>query len=211
MSIPRTARVAMTNRHAGPPRPWPPERKLRLFACACCRRSWGRLAPACRAAVVAAERRADGFAGVGELELAWRSARGWERSPRGGTPYLETIDVHRVAAPVFTPADADAVAADLRPWRGDSTDNDAADEAHRLFYADVCGEPPAPFDPRWRTPAVLGLADVAFRERRFEVLPELADQLGKAGCDERQLLAHLRAAAPHARGCWALDLVLGLG
>jgi hypothetical protein len=165
----------------------------------------------CRAAVEAAERRADCVAGVRELEIAWRAAREWERSARSTSRFLDTLDVHRVAAPVFTPADAATVVADLRPWRGDSIDNDAADEAHRLLYADVCGESAAVFDPRWRTPAVLGLAGVAYRERRFEVLPELADRLGKAGCDEPQLLAHLRAEVPHARGCWALDRVLGLG
>jgi hypothetical protein len=210
MSVPRTARVAMPDRDAEL-RPWPPERKLRLFACACCRRSWERLAPACRAAVVAAERRADGSAGAGELQAAWRAARLWERSARVGEPYLETIHVHRVAAAVFTPADADAVVADLRPWRGDSIDNGAADEAHRLLYADVCGAPPGVFDPRWRTPAVLELAERVYRERCFGVLPELADRLAGAGCGERLLLAHLRDLGPHSRGCWALDRVLGLG
>jgi len=40
-------------------------------------------------------------------------------------------------------------------------------------------------------------------------LPILADALEEAGCDDVDVLAHLRGPGPHARGCWALDLVLG--
>ena len=31
----------------------------------------------------------------------------------------------------------------------------------------------------------------------------------EAGCDEADLLAHLRGPGPHVRGCWAVDLLLG--
>src|SRR5689334_394266 len=58
------------------------ERPLRLFACACCRRIWGRLAPACRRAVEAAERFADGRAGPEELAGAWRACRRLEKLRR---------------------------------------------------------------------------------------------------------------------------------
>ena len=41
-------------------------------------------------------------------------------------------------------------------------------------------------------------------------MPILADALQDAGCDSDTLLSHLRDAnAPHVRGCWALELVLG--
>jgi hypothetical protein len=30
-----------------------------------------------------------------------------------------------------------------------------------------------------------------------------------AGCNDEELLAHCRSEGPHARGCWALDLILG--
>jgi hypothetical protein len=48
-----------------------------------------------------------------------------------------------------------------------------------------------------------------YEERAFDRLPILADALEEAGCAEADLLAHLRGPAPHVRGCWALDLLLG--
>jgi hypothetical protein len=50
-----------------------------------------------------------------------------------------------------------------------------------------------------------GIAD----ELAFDRLPILADALEDAGLDDRPLLDHLRHGPAHARGCWALDLVLG--
>src|SRR4051794_4550600 len=49
-------------------------RLLRLFACACCRRVFDRLAPDCRQAVEVAERFADGSAAPADLDDAWRLA-----------------------------------------------------------------------------------------------------------------------------------------
>src|SRR5688572_16857480 len=40
-------------------------------------------------------------------------------------------------------------------------------------------------------------------------LSVLADALEEAGATG-ELVAHLRSPGPHVRGCWALDLVLGL-
>jgi len=40
-------------------------------------------------------------------------------------------------------------------------------------------------------------------------LAVLGDALEEAGCTNRAVLAHLRSPGPHARGCWALDLLLG--
>ena len=48
-----------------------------------------------------------------------------------------------------------------------------------------------------------------YQERAFERLPILADALEEAGCDDPDILSHLRGPGPHVRGCWALDLVLG--
>jgi hypothetical protein len=58
---------------------------------------------------------------------------------------------------------------------------------------------------------VVAVAKVIDDERRFSEMPILADALEDAGCDDAGVLAHCRADAPHVRGCWVLDLVLGKG
>jgi hypothetical protein len=55
------------------------------------------------------------------------------------------------------------------------------------------------------------LAQAIYDERAFDRLPILADALLDAGCDNEELLAHLRSEGPHVRGCWAVDLILGKG
>jgi hypothetical protein len=53
------------------------------------------------------------------------------------------------------------------------------------------------------------LAEVIYEDKSFADLPLLADALEDAGCASELLLDHLRSGGPHARGCWALDLLLG--
>ena len=55
------------------------------------------------------------------------------------------------------------------------------------------------------------LAASVYEEQAFDRLPILADALEEAGCDDAELLAHLRGPGPHARGCWPLDTLLGKG
>lgn len=43
----------------------------------------------------------------------------------------------------------------------------------------------------------------------WRLLPILADALEDAGCDNADILTHLRGPGPHCWGCWAVDLVLG--
>ncbi len=65
--------------------------------------------------------------------------------------------------------------------------------------------------PEWLTADAVGLARAAHELGEFNRLPILADALEEAGCDSADLLEHLRGGGLHARGCWALDLVLGFG
>lgn len=82
-----------------------------------------------------------------------------------------------------------------------------------LLLREVFG--PLPFrsvavDPQWWTSTVLQLAAGIYDERAFDRMPILADALQDAGCEDEDVLTHLRDAKQvHARGCWALDLVLG--
>ena len=59
--------------------------------------------------------------------------------------------------------------------------------------------------------AVEGLAREIYRRHHFAALPVLGDALEEAGCSEQAVLDHCRDPGPHARGCWVVDLLLGLG
>jgi hypothetical protein len=53
------------------------------------------------------------------------------------------------------------------------------------------------------------VAEAVYAERAFERLPVLADALEDAGCNEAEILRHLRGPGQHARGCFVLDSLLG--
>ena len=61
----------------------------------------------------------------------------------------------------------------------------------------------------WEGGLVTGLAQAIDEDRDWSRMPILADALEDAGCNEPALLDHLRQREAHARGCWALDLLLG--
>jgi hypothetical protein len=79
--------------------------------------------------------------------------------------------------------------------------------------------PLPPLDPsllRWNGDTAKRLAEVAYEQR---VMPDgtldnsrlavLADALEEAGCTDADILGHLRSPGPHARGCFAIDAILG--
>jgi carbon storage regulator CsrA len=72
-----------------------------------------------------------------------------------------------------------------------------------------CRDDTKSFDPSWRTSTAVGLAHSMSETHNFGAMPILADALEEAGCDRPDVLAHCRAATPHVRGCWVVDLVLG--
>jgi hypothetical protein len=53
------------------------------------------------------------------------------------------------------------------------------------------------------------LAEMVYNDRAFHDLPILADALLDAGCEDTELLDHLRSPGPHVRGCWPVDALLG--
>jgi hypothetical protein len=82
------------------------------------------------------------------------------------------------------------------------------------WLRDLFGNPfrPVSVDPRWlrgNDAAVVKVAQGIYEECAFDRLPILADALEDAGCDQADLLGHLRGPGPHVRGCWAVDLLLG--
>ncbi len=211
------------------------ERKLRLFAVACCRRIWALFdKERHRRAVEVAEKYADGLANERELEFA-KDGTGWWRKPAETThssgkvlhrTVMETASYVaggniRKAAPDVAKTTAwivGRVASDAVPPRTIQTA-----ETVRVAKASVqesqcnllrCMFGPLPFRPlafdsAWFSPTVAELAEAIYEERAFERLPILADALEDAGCSHPDILAHCRQPAAHARGCWCLDLLLG--
>jgi hypothetical protein len=87
-------------------------------------------------------------------------------------------------------------------------------------FRDIVGNPfrPAVFDLAWLTPTVVGLATAVYEgrllpsgEQDLDRLAVLSDALEEAGCDDADILGHLRSPGPHVRGCRALDILLGQG
>jgi hypothetical protein len=59
---------------------------------------------------------------------------------------------------------------------------------------------------------VTALAHGFSADRAFGLLPILADALEDAGCDDEEVLGHLRQGTAHGcrgPGCWVLDRLLG--
>jgi len=65
-------------------------------------------------------------------------------------------------------------------------------------------------NPEWRTFDVRALARGVHREQAFDRLPILADALQDAGCDDEAVLEHCRRPGGHGRGCWVVDLAMGI-
>jgi hypothetical protein len=180
------------------------DRKLRLFACACCRLAWDRLTDERgHRAVEVAERYADGEASAWELAGADRGAdhASCPHDPDGMRAALWVAHRHLsgralegVLAYTGPPAVQAALLRDLcgNPWRPVVR----VDRWQRGPLPDV---PPQGFlDPAHVTPTVLALARAAYEERRQDGLLDpdrlavLADALEEAGCEEGTLLWHLR-------------------
>lgn len=206
-------------------------RKLRLFACACCRRLWRLLSPAARQAVEAAELYADRLIKdvqrqqahrkllevMGEEHLhASRAAAGASARSRDRGSLFWVI--HHTANAVSIAARSDAESSATYEAMRDA--HDAEQAAHLALVREVFGNP---FRLPTFAPLLAGddgtigrLALAAYQERRLPDgtldparLAVLADAMEEAGCLDADALAHLRGPGPHVRGCWVLDLILG--
>jgi hypothetical protein len=61
----------------------------------------------------------------------------------------------------------------------------------------------------WQGGTIPKLAQGIYDDRAVDRLPILADALEETGCNDADILSHLRSNGPHVRGCWAVDLALG--
>src|SRR5262249_5536699 len=89
---------------------------------------------------------------------------------------------------------------------------DQAQLAERVAYLrDIFGNPfrPVAFSPAWRTENAVALARRMYESREVGAMRLLADVLQEVGCNNEEVLQHCRAAGPHGRGCWVVDMIVG--
>ena len=203
------------------------DRKLRLFAAACCRLIWPLLTDErSQRAVEIAERYADGRATPRERASAGK--RALDAAPRRGGPaaWAAYWAVSRSAADTVwnvaaaaTEAASRAAVGDARIGRADEVaawdvGRAAGSREQAALLRDIVGNPfrPAAVERSWlawNDGAVRKIAQTIYNEGRFGDLPLLADALEDAGCTDADVLTHCRTPGEHVRGCFAVDLLTG--
>lgn len=196
------------------------ERKLRLFAAACCRRVWNLLIDKhSRKALTIAERYADGAVTAEKLGFAWGDARRAaqvahrqecetaEASAMWAVSLLCEADIGRTMAAVGLAARCEAFPIDQARLAD-------AQREQTLLLRDIVSNPfrpviLAPTVVHWQDATIPKLAQAIYDDRAFDQMPKLADALEEAGCTIADLLNHCRGPGPHVRGCWAVDFLLG--
>jgi hypothetical protein len=202
------------------------ERKLLLFACGWCRRLWPLLPfDGSHEAVVAAERCADGLLSwdeftaavvgsrIGAAFLGRASSRFEGRFTRG---YIAARAVLWETIPLEKPH--------MQTWRDEESFYQPTEVQRRRQCQIAHDVFPNPFRPvipdpawlAWKGGMIPQLARAAYDDRQLPWgtldstrLAVLADALEEAGSTVDRLPAHLRSEGPHARGCWAVDVILG--
>jgi hypothetical protein len=212
------------------------DRKLRLFACACCRRLWDRMRlKQSRSMVEATEAYVDGLLTDRQREaIVSPAADAFFAAQSGDSGVDSTFDADNAAFNASAygrmyqekghrgprwfeqtgqyTADLVADIASRAAGRRVDAARIAEEKAAQCdLMRDIFGSPfrPVVADRSWLTPSAVSLAEGIYADRSFDRLPLLADALEDAGCTDAELLAHLRGPGPHVRGCWAVDLVLG--
>jgi hypothetical protein len=214
-------------------------RKLRLFACACCRHTssladaeWRRMAAQRRGraevelmrmeadlagkAAEVAERYADGLTGLAELNALF-SAPGdaemegcYADGPDAAWAARASAYRARWCARYCSPTSCPSGAGHRS---ASEPDHRREQVAQCQLLRDIFGGPlrHVGVDPSWLTADVVQLAQVVYDERAFVRLANLGDALMQAGCTNADVLGHCRQAGEHVRGCWVVDLLLGKG
>ncbi len=181
------------------------DRKARLFGC--CKRFlvWDYLVDErSQRALEISERYADGLATAEELNAAHRA--GFATVQELSELFGADCDSYQAAAGLMWAVAADKARNLLAGLRSGYSVTVLA------YMRDIFGNPfrKIAFSPDWRSTDAVAIARTMYESRDFSAMPILADALQDAGCDNEDILAHCRdTSAPHVRGCWVVDLVLG--
>jgi hypothetical protein len=175
-------------------------------------------------AVETLERVADGLCD----SLALKAASDSSESVLGPNPHgrLREAQSHALSAAVTCLLDREyrlagvasgyCLAASTASHKGTRSEEDMRDwmKVDCNLIRDLLGNPFRPVKVKkawltWNARTIPAIAQAIYDDRTFDRLPILADALEEAGCDNADMLSHLRGPGPHVRGCWAVDLILG--
>lgn len=190
-------------------------RKLRLFACACCRMlPYSSKDDRFQQALGASERYADGQTTKAALKRARQGVRAARFALPANDPKVHgKWSVYWLAEVAASENASSGVASEMQRLA-----DQGLLELPPCIRASICtlardliGNPFQSIAPnkKWLKPKVVALAQEIYDSRAFDRLPTLAEALEEAGCQETDILAHCRAPGPHVLGCWAVDLLLG--
>ena len=192
-------------------------RKLRLFACACCRRLWH--LPGNRfgkQVIEVLERFADGLAEWNDVLVAIEAEEAAMKAlgPGWVKEWWETRLWQAVEhAAKYRPQDAtDKFSLHIYGTLGENSDDGPG--ALCCLIRDIFGNPfrSIAIDPAWLTwhgGLLVSMARQMYDSRDFSDMPVWADALEEAGCIDADILAHCRQSSEHVRGCWVIDALLG--
>lgn len=221
--------VSRSEGNCGAPCWKPTQRKLRLFACACMRRSKVLGGSDRLDAIRTSEQYADELVDQAALEAALIPVRklpepipcdadfvlsvvgptdmDWETKVIAGLlalgPELDVKAAATLAAEIITEREG----AEYLASRGRC---ERSQQAHLL--REIFGNPfrSVEMDTSLLTARTRALAEAIYEEGRFADLPLLAKALTHdAGCTNQDVLDHCEWPIPHVRGCWVVDLALG--
>jgi hypothetical protein len=219
--------------------PWPLQRGLQLFGCACARSVWDLLTTEAQNAIRTRERFLYHQASEADLQAAALGLPAIETtayqhahaSAAHAAGYYHRADAARDMPPLCHPLEAARSAAKAlacrkvgpapihppsrtqwhREWSHVYTTARArqADWVRDIFPPPGTSISDLRVEPEWRTATVQMLTHHADTTGDYSVLPILADALHEAGCDNPLLLRHCREQPHHVRGCWVVEQLLG--
>jgi hypothetical protein len=167
----------------------------------------------CREAVEVALRYADGQATADELAAARSVAIAAADNARiHSAAAWAACETANPSALLAARAAADEAREQVRRFSPRAGEEEARAQAD--LVRDIVGNP---FQPIWaesarrllRHPVVREIAEEMYADALQEDMAALAEKLEALRCPYPAVLEHCRAATPHVRGCWVVDLILG--
>jgi len=197
-------------------------RKLRLFACACCRNWWDDFSTNSREALEITERYADGQATRREFGRAQRISEYDFRDVQEQSTFETAVNRSTVNGATNWLTSSAEIAGFCIPQHLRAVARqhsvhmlDQETERQVTLLREVFGDPNRPPSIErkwleWNDGAIPRLADEIYRNPQPGDYLRLRQYLSSSGCDDSIVLDHCSSRHPHIVGCWLLDVLRGV-